>query len=137
MMKCWHHSVVLEISFYCATHYKLKNNINVTSLFTAVTYLLVIDSFTRDNIFMFAGRVVLVVDLPLPHGDVAEAAAPQGHPAARAVLPHHHLGPHPHQVLTTETERSEVRGRPRVVVIVISISTVQDSFIAAPPPSGN
>ena len=50
---------------------------------------------------MFAGRVIFVVDLPLPQGDVAEAAAPQGNPAARAVLPHHHLGPDSHQVVTT------------------------------------
>ena len=52
---------------------------------------------------MLARRVIFVVDLPLPEGDVTEAAAPQRDPAARAVLPHHDLGPHSHQVVTTET----------------------------------
>lgn len=52
---------------------------------------------------MFAGRVIFVLDLPLPQGDMAEAAAAQGDPAARAVLPHHDLGPDSDQVVTTET----------------------------------
>ena len=52
---------------------------------------------------MFARRVIFVVNLPLPEGDMTEAAAPQGDPAARAVLPHHDLGPHSDQVVTTET----------------------------------
>ena len=50
---------------------------------------------------MFARRVIFVVNLPLPEGDMTEAAAPQRDPAARAVLPHHHLGPDSHQVVTT------------------------------------
>ena len=70
------------------------------------TYFLVIDSFTRDNVFMFAGRVIFVVDLPLPQGHVTEAAAPEGDPAAGAVLPHHDLGPDPDQVVTTENSQS-------------------------------
>ena len=52
---------------------------------------------------MFARRVIFVVNLPLPEGDMTEAAAPQRDPAARAVLPHHDLGPHSDQVVTTET----------------------------------
>ena len=56
---------------------------------------------------MFARRVIFVVDLPLPEGDVTEAAAPQRDPAARAVLPHHDLGPDSHQVVTTETYNNQ------------------------------
>ena len=52
---------------------------------------------------MFARRVIFVLDLPLPQGDMTEAAAAQGDPAPRAVLPHHDLGPDSHQVVTTET----------------------------------
>lgn len=48
---------------------------------------------------MLARRVVLVLDLPLADGDVTEAAPPERHPAPRAVLPHHHLRPHPDQVV--------------------------------------
>lgn len=47
-----------------------------------------------------------MVDLPLPDGHMAEAAAPEGDPAAGAVLPHHDLGPDPHQVVTTENSQS-------------------------------
>ena len=106
MMKCRHHAVVLKVLLYGAAHnhlIKKKDNKTVEKPWafwlSAISHLLVIDPLAVDEVLVLARRVVLVLDLPLADGDMTEAAPAERDPAPRAVLPHHHLGPHPHQVV--------------------------------------
>ena len=77
---------------------------------------------------MLARRVIFVVNLPLPEGDMTEAAAPQRDPAARAVLPHHDLSPDSHQVVTTETNNNQ-RLPPTLSVTSSDQSSDQSSYL--------
>ncbi len=58
------------------------------------SHRLVRDPLAVYEVLVPARLVVLVLDLPLANGDVGEASAAHGHPPARGVVAHHHLGAH-------------------------------------------
>ena len=85
------------------------------------THRLVRDPPAEDEVLVLAGLVVLVVDLLLLDRHVGEAAAAQGDPAARAVVPHHDLGPHPHQVVAAG------RGKKKNQKLIVDFITSQSN----------